>query len=148
MTASAQHKMNGSALLTRSRSGKVFSESRNTLLKEGVTFRITGSDRTALYTANAACNTSAMLCSSAKLAGNEEVTFSAEDSQTDSTVRTGTVSTGMGGMRGYGGQRPYGEQPDGSESPKKTMMLWLRKQVIQRKHNKAKRYRRGYLTEG
>lgn len=73
----------------------------------------------------------------------------------------------MGGMRGYGGKRPDGEQPDGSasaevfggktldrkspdgnEAPKKPMVPWLREQVIQRKHNKAKRYRRGYLTEG
>ena len=55
-----------------------------------------------------------MLFSSAELAVDGEVTFSAGDNQTDSAVRTGMVSTGMGGMRDHGGQRPDGEQPNGS----------------------------------
>lgn len=91
-----------------------FPGSRNTLLTEGTAFTITGSDGTVLYTADAACNASFMLFSSAELAGDEEVTLSAGDNQTDSTAQTGTVSTGMGGMGGPGGQRPDGEQPDGS----------------------------------
>lgn len=88
------------------------------LLTEGTAFTITGSDGTVLYTADAACNTSFMIFSSAEFAGDEKVTLSAGDSQIDSTVRTGMVSTGMGGMRDHGGQRPDGEQPNGSAPAK------------------------------
>lgn len=87
---------------------------QNILLTVGSAFTIANSDGSVLYTADAACNASFLLFSSADLSEDESLTLSSEDNQLEGNAQTGTITFGMVGMGGPGGQRPGGEHPSGS----------------------------------
>ena len=84
-----------------------------TLLTQDNSFTIANSDGAVLYTGEAAYNASFVFFSSADLSEGESYTLTSGETQTDSTVQTGTVSIGMGSMGGPGGQRPDGTPPSG-----------------------------------
>ena len=83
------------------------------LLTQDNSFTIANSDGAVLYTGEAAYNASFVFFSSADLSEGESYTLTSGETQTDSTVQTGTVSIGMGSMGGPGGQRPDGTPPSG-----------------------------------
>ena len=89
------------------------------LLTQGSALTITDSDGASLYTGDAAYNASFVFFSSAELSDGESCTLSSDETQTESTVQTGTVSTGMGSMGGPGGQKPNGTPPSGGSGVQK-----------------------------
>lgn len=90
------------------------------LLTEDSEFSVTLSDGTVLYTGTAYCNASFVLFSSDGLSGADSGTLICGDNRTESTVQTGTVSTGMGGRGGFGGQFAGKTAPDGSFGRRKS----------------------------
>ena len=85
----------------------------SSLIAADANFTIEDADSNDLYSGTAKCGTNFVFFSSADVTADSNYTLKADDSSSEATAQSGTVSTGMGGGFPSGGQKPDGEPPEG-----------------------------------